>query len=89
MMVLLVRNKVKDFHRWKRVFDAQAGPAREAVLVLTRLWRAVDHTDEVFFTFDVEDRPRAESFMRAPRSVAAGAESGVIDGDYPLLTPVT
>ena len=87
-MVLLVRNKVKDFDRWKRVFDSQDKSARAAGLVLIQMWRSVDETNEVFFTFEVEDRAGAESFMSSPEAASAGGEAGVIDGDYHFLTPV-
>ena len=71
MMVLLVRNKVKDFDQWRRVFDSQAEPARAAGLNLIQMWRSVDDANDVFFLFEVEDRGRAEACSRAHRSVAA------------------
>ena len=48
-MVLLVRNKVKDYDRWRRVFDTQAEAARAAGLNLIQLWRSVAESNELFF----------------------------------------
>ena len=84
-MVLLVRNTVEDFDRWRRVFDAQAAAGRLAGLNVLQMWRSVDDPNEVFFLLDVGDRARAEAFMQTPESAAAGTEAGVIEGDYRFL----
>ena len=82
-MVLLVRNRVKDADRWKRVFDAQAGAA--AGLTVLQVWRSVDAPDQVFFLLDVEDRKRAEAYMASPESAAVGVEAGALDGEVHFL----
>jgi hypothetical protein len=87
-MELLVHNKVEDFERWKRVFDANLDPPRDAGLRLSRMWRSVDDPDEVYFVLEVEDRGRAEAFMQAPESAATGVEAGVIDGAAYFVTRV-
>ena len=84
-MVLLVRNKVKEFDQWKRVFDSQAEAARAAGLNLIQLWRSVDEANEVYFLFEVEDRGRALAFMNAPEAESTGVEAGVIEGAYHFL----
>ncbi len=84
-MVLLVRNRVEDFDRWRRVFDAQAEASPSSGLSLAQMWRSVDDPNEFFFLLEVEDRGRAEAFMHAPQSAAVGVEAGVIDGDYHFL----
>ncbi len=85
MMVLLVRNKVKDFDRWKRIFDSQAEAGRAAGLNLIQLWQSVDDANDIFFLLEVEDRGRAEAFMNAPEAASTGDEAGVIEGDYHFL----
>jgi len=85
MMMLLVRNKVKDFDQWRPVFDSQADAARAAGLNLIQMWRSVDEANEVFFLMEVEDRGRAEAFMNAPAAASAGIESGVIEGAFYFL----
>ncbi len=84
-MVLLVRNRVRDIDRWKRVFDRQAAAGAAAGLRVLHVWRAVDAEDEVFFLLDVEDRARAEAFMASPESAAVGVEAGAIDGEVHFL----
>ena len=84
-MVLLVRNRVEDVDRWKRVFDGQAAAGAAAGLTVVQVWRSVDATDEVFFLLKVEDRARAEAFMASPESAAVGVEAGVLDGEVHFL----
>ncbi len=84
-MVLLSRNKVRDFEQWRGVFDSNAEAARLAGLNLIQMWRSVDDANDVFFLFEVEDRGRAEAFMNAPEAASAGDEAGVIEGDYHFL----
>lgn len=86
-MELLVRNKVEDYARWKRVFDAQEPAGRAAGLTVARLWRAADDPQQVFFLLEIDDRARAEAFMNAPESAAAGRRAGVIDGEVFFLEP--
>ena len=78
-MVMLVRNTVEDYGRWRRVFDAQAAAGRSAGLNVLQMWRSVDDPNEVYFLLDVEDRARAEAFMQTPESAAVGTEAGVIE----------
>ena len=84
-MVLLVRNRVKDADRWKRVFDAQTAAGAAAGLTVLHVWRSVDAPDQVFFLLDVEDREKAEAYMASPESAAVGVEAGAIDGEVHFL----
>jgi hypothetical protein len=88
-MMLLVRNRVQDVLRWKRIFDAQTEAAREAGLNLINLWRSADQADQVFFLFDVQDRGRAEQYMSTPEAASVGREAGVIDGEFHFLEALT
>ncbi len=87
-MQLLVRNKVKEFDHWKSVFDANLEPPGTAGLTLSHMWRSIDDPNEVFFSFEIEDRGRAEVFLQAPESVATGVEAGVIEGEAHFVTRV-
>ena len=84
-MVLLVRNKVKDFDHWRRVFNSQAEAGRAAGLNLIQMWRSVEDANDVFFLLEVEDRVRAEAYMNTPEAASVGREAGVIEGDYHFL----
>lgn len=84
-MLLLVRNRVEDVDRWKRVFDSQSAAGAAAGLTVVQVWRSVDAADEVFFLLEVEDRAGAEAFMASPESAAVGVEAGVLDGEVHFL----
>jgi hypothetical protein len=84
-MLLLCRNKVRDFDQWKRVFVSHRDAHRAAGLVLVSFWRSIDDVKDVFFLFEIDDRENAESFMNAPDATVAANEAGVIAGDYHFL----
>lgn len=84
-MVLLVRNRVKDFDHWKSVFDAQEAAGMAAGLSVERVWRSADKDDEVFFILSVEDRARAEAYMATPEAAAVGEEAGALEGEFWFL----
>ena len=85
MIHMLVRNRVHDFDRWKRVFDSQFGRAQAAGLTVVHLWTSIDDRNNVFFLLEVADIDRAKVFLNAPESAEAGKTSGVIDGEYHFL----
>ena len=39
MVVMLCRNRVADFEKWKKVFDSNAQTSRDTGLRLMNLWR--------------------------------------------------
>ena len=85
MIVLLSRNRVKDFDRWKVIFDAQEGAGHAAGLHLLKMWTALEDKNNVFFTFEVQDIEKARAFLNDPKSAEIGEEAGVIDGEYHFL----
>ncbi len=82
MIELLCRNRVRDFAKWKSVFDAHTAAHQKAGLTLKALWQEVETPGNVLFLFAVESIDRAERFMADPVSEEAGREAGVIDGEY-------
>lgn len=85
MTFMWVRNRVRDYATWKRVFDEQADTARDAGLRLLNLWRAADDPNDVFFVFEVQDVDTAEAYVRSPASQRVGERAGVIDGEIRYL----
>ncbi len=85
MLLLLCRNRVADFPRWKQVFDSHAQAHRAAGLHLRDLWHALDQPNDVFFLFEVTDLVKARAFINAPEAADAGRRSGVLDGEYHFL----
>ena len=82
MTVLLCRNRVADFSRWKAVFDSHAEAHRRAGLHLQNVWREVSEPNNVFFAFEVSDVAKAQAFVSDPAGADAGREAGVLDGEY-------
>jgi len=85
MAALLCRNRVRDFAKWKAVFDSHAAAHRAAGLRLRAVWRGLEETNQVFFLFDVTDAEKARAFITAPEGAEAGRASGVLEGEYHFL----
>jgi hypothetical protein len=85
MVVMLCRNRVSDFTKWKRVFDSHAQAHRDAGLHLKSLWRGVEEPNNVYFLFEVTDPGKARTFISNPLAAEAGKTSGVIEGEYHFL----
>ena len=89
MVVMLCRNRVVDFEKWKRVFDSNPTALRNAGLRLTNLWRDVEEPNNVFFLFEVADTDKARAFISSPAAAETGRTSGVLDGECHFLESST
>jgi hypothetical protein len=85
MIVLLCRNRVADFAKWKGVFDSHAQAHRDAGLHLKNIWREAGEPNNVFFLFEVTDTGKARAFISNPAAAEAAGASGVVDGEYHFL----
>jgi len=85
MLVMLCRNRVADFAKWRAVFASHASAHREAGLRLMNLWRGVEEANNVFFLFEVTSLDKARAFISDPAAAEAGKASGVLDGEYHFL----
>jgi len=85
MLVMLCRNRVADFAKWKAVFDSHAPAHRAARLRLTGLWRDKADPNNVFFLFEVASLQKAQEFIGDPGAAEAGKASGVLDGEVHFL----
>ena len=79
MPYLLVRHKVRDFAKWKTVFDSHADAQRRCGLTVRHVLRNADDHPEVFLFFDAETIAGAKDFVFAPQVPAAQQDSGVLD----------
>ena len=89
MVSMLVRNKVRDFDAWRRVFDGELDAVRDAGLGVVHLWRSMDDPNEVFFLLSISDMARARAFTADPASAAAGERAGVLEGEIHYVEDVT
>jgi hypothetical protein len=85
MVVMLCRNRVADFAKWRGVFASHAQAHRDAGLRLMNLWRDVAEPNNVFFLFEVTNLDKARAFISNPAAAEAGKASGVLDGEYHFL----
>jgi hypothetical protein len=85
MLVMLCRNRVKDYDTWRSIFDSNAAAQRAAGLELAHLWRDTEDPNNVFFVLKVADRKKAEAFISAPEAAETERISGVLDGEYRFL----
>lgn len=79
MVHMLVRHRVVEFSRWKRVFDSHAAAQRQAGLRVTHVMRNTADPSEVVLLFEVEDFDRARAFVTSPAVPDVQEESGVLD----------
>lgn len=89
MIVMLCRNRVANFSKWKAIFDSHAEAHRAAGLGLRDLWRDVADANDVFFVFEVASLDRARAFIDDRSASEAGKASGVLEGEYHFLESVT
>ena len=82
MNYMLCRNRVRNFDRWKLVFDSHADAHRAAGLKLVHVWQEMDSLRNVFFLFEVEDIARARAFLDSQDAAASARECGLIEGDF-------
>ena len=85
MIVMLCRNRVADFTKWKAVFDSHAAAHRAAGLYLRDLWQELGDPKHVFFLFEVSSLEKARAFISDPAAAEAGKTSGVLEGEYHFL----
>lgn len=64
MTQLLCQLDTPDFPGWKRAFDQEAAGRMEAGLTLLQMWRDADTRSRVLLLFEVNDRHRAEAWLR-------------------------
>lgn len=82
MTYMLVRNRVKDYAKWKAVFDSHSEAQKAAGLRLVKLWRDIEDPNNLFFLLELESVEKAREFVDAPLAAEGRERSGVIDGEY-------
>ena len=89
MPYLLERHKVRDYDRWREVFDADAGGREAAGCRGARIFRNADDPEElvVLFEWDALERARQriESATLSRKFGEAGVSGGIGQTEYYLL----
>ena len=87
MNYLLVKHKVKDYKKWKVVYDEHA-PARDSIGLKERyVLRNTKSRNEVFVLFEASDLASAKAFARSADLREAMKRAGVTG--TPELTILT
>ena len=76
---MLVRHKVRDFSKWKRVYDAHLPKRGEAGLTEKYLLRGANDPNEVIVLFEAKDIKRAEDFAGSSDLRETMQKVGVVD----------
>jgi hypothetical protein len=76
---VIVRHKVRDFNKWKPVYDAHKPKRIEAGLSEKHLFRSADDANEVIVLFEAQDLKRAKAFASSADLHHKMEEGGVVD----------
>jgi hypothetical protein len=66
MGTLIIRHKVKDYGKWRPVFDRHAGAQKSAGLTNPRVFRSSDDKNEVVILFDTDGTKKVNDFVASP-----------------------
>ncbi len=80
MAYILCMNKLKDYGKWRTIFDSHKEAHIKAGFHLESIWRLSENAGEVYFIFSVDDKEKADAFFNSPYNASIAQEAGVIDG---------
>jgi hypothetical protein len=78
VICMFIRHAVKDFAKWKAMYDADQDARQAAGLRERNLWRNADEPHEVVLLFEVSDLAQAKAFAASIALRDRMAASGVI-----------
>jgi len=78
MMHAMIRQKVKDYEAWKKVFDEDGANRKMAGSKGGHVFRALDDPNNVFVLVEFEDKDKATKFMSSDGLKEAMKKAGVI-----------
>lgn len=79
MPYILIRHKVKDYAKWKPVFDEHGAARKASGSKGGRLFRNVDDPSETVILLEVEDIGKARQFAQSADLRQAMQRAGVSD----------
>ena len=78
MVTVVITHKVKDFDRWKPVFDDHETARAEAGEISHTLYREVNNPNYVTITFEWENIEKARKFLSSNDLKEAMIRAGVV-----------
>ncbi len=79
MPYLLVRHKVKDYAKWKPVFDKHGAVRKASGSKGGRLYRNADDSNEIVILFEWDELQKARKFAQSEDLRKAMEQAGVSD----------
>ena len=79
MGTLIIRHKVKDYGKWRPMFDRHAGAQKSAGLTNPRVFRSSADKNEVVILFDTDGTKKAKDFVASPDLKETMVKAGVMD----------
>jgi hypothetical protein len=77
--MLIVRHKVKDYAKWRPLFDGHVAKQKAAGLSHPRVLRSADDKSEIVIIFDDMDTAKAKEFARSADLKETMTKAGVVD----------
>lgn len=88
MKYMLCYNKVKDYKKWREIFDSHKESHIKAGLILMSIFKDTSDPDDIYFIFEIDDIKKTKEFMSDPIHEKIGVEAGVIEGTIQYLDEV-
>ena len=80
MKYMLCYNKVKDYKKWREIFDSHKESHIKAGLILMNIFKDTSDPNDIYFTFEIDDIKKAKEFLSDSVHEKVGEEAGVIEG---------
>lgn len=74
-MQLIVTFDTAGFDAWKADYDAHSETRDNAGLTMMQMWRDADDGNRAVVLFEVNDRKRAEDWLRQQQALKGGASA--------------
>ena len=79
MPYMLVRHKVKDYAKWKPIYDEHAATRKASGSKGARLFRNADNPNELMILFEWDDLVKARKFAQSEDLIKTMQKAGVYD----------
>ena len=76
--VITIKHTVKDYSKWKLLFDNDSVARNESGMKLITVSRGIDYPNDINIAFEIQDVQKAKDFAANPRLKAVMQKGGVI-----------
>ncbi len=78
MIIVVVQHQCEDYDAWRPLFDEHGTVRRDYGCSSERVYRAVDHPNDIAVVMNYPSKDAAEGFMADPSLAEAMSRAGVI-----------